>query len=86
VKSCNWGIDMETWALCDGSLPAHDFSNNSAKGHHYRRVPQCFSQLIDQLLEVFLHFPSHVVAQSCAKKEDLSGGFGGKIITVQLWR
>jgi hypothetical protein len=86
VKSGSWGIAMETWALCDVSLTAHDFSNNSAKGHHYRRVPQCFLQLIDQLLEVVIHYPSHVVAQSCAKKEDLFGGFGGKIITIQLWR
>jgi hypothetical protein len=39
----------------------------------------------DQLLEVVLQYPSHVVAQSCARKEDLSGGFGGKIITMQLW-
>ncbi len=84
VKSGSWGIAMETWALCGGSLTAHDFSNKSAKGHHYRRVPQCFLQLIDQLLEVVLHYPSHVVAQSCAKEEDLSRGFGGKIITIQL--
>jgi len=86
VKSGSWGIAIETWALCDGTLTAHDFSNNSAKGHHYRRVHQCFLQLIDQLLEVVLHYPSHVVAQSCAKKEHLFGGFWGKIITIQLWR
>lgn len=56
----------------DMSTKVHE-SGKTARGHHHKKVvPHSFSLVIDQLLDVILHYPSATVDQLHDKEEDLS--------------
>ena len=56
----------------DMSTKGHE-SGKIARGHHHKKVvPHSFSLVIDQLLDVILHYPPATVGQVLDKEEDSS--------------
>uniref|UniRef100_A0A7I4AEX4 HECT-type E3 ubiquitin transferase n=1 Tax=Physcomitrium patens TaxID=3218 RepID=A0A7I4AEX4_PHYPA len=66
VSEKSKGADLDT------GTKAHE-SGKSGRGHHHKKVvPHSFSLVIEQLLDVILHYPPAIIEQLRNKDEDLS--------------